>query len=155
MSTFFKLLAVLIMVNIIAYAGVNFVKSASGEAIAENTFSFEGDLIELLLESSLDSVVQNTKDNFTSYGVNFTSTEFTTFPEEFGGEGNVETAGISFIDVVKMIIPFFKMLFNIAVSPITLFVSFRMPVVFVILIGLPWTILMIVTVMYALRGVGD
>lgn len=154
MSTLFKMLAILLFMNIVVYAGMNFAITAEGEVLQENfEFRLEGDAIQQLLGTSVNEVIDSSRDNFTDYDLTVSS-NYTSFPQSLGGL-EVGTGGISFFDIVRMIIPFTKTLFNIAISPITLFMTFRLPPLFVILIGIPYLIMFVLTIMAFIRGVAD
>lgn len=153
-STLIKLTIVLLFINLGLYLGMNFAISAEGEELQQEfKFHLEGDLLQKIAGDSIQNVARSTKDNFTDYEFNV-SKDWTTFPEEQSGSA-FGTDIVSFIDVIKMIVPFLRTLFNIAVSPITLFATYRLPALLAALIGLPYLIIFIITVFSFLRGVGD
>ncbi len=153
-STLIKLTAILLMMNIFIYLGMAFAITASGEdAEFDTRLHIQDDLLQKLVFNSVDDMAQSQKENFTDYDINITS-EFTTFPEKLGGE-DIGTGGISFLDMPNIVFAFVKMLFNIAVSPIALFMSFRIPFIFAAIIGIPYLIIFVMTVMAFMRGVGD
>lgn len=154
MSTMIKMFSIIIMMNLFIYLGMNFAITAEGEELQEvNEFRLSGDLMQQLLDDSLNPAISSTKDNFTDYDINVNSS-FTTFPESQGGE-ETGVGGISFFDVARMIIPFAKTLANIAISPITLFMGYRLPMLFVAIIGIPYLLIFFITVIAFLRGVPD
>ncbi len=153
-STLIKFTAILVMMNIFIYLAMAFAITAEGDDAAfDIKFHMKNDLLQKLVFNSVDDMAQSQKENFTDYDINLTS-EFTTFPDKLGGE-EAGGGGISFLDMPNIVFAFARMLFNIAVSPITLFTSFRIPFIFAAMIGLPYLILFIVTVMAFMRGVGD
>jgi len=142
------------MMNIFVYLGMNLAISAEGEQLEHNvSFKLKGDLMDKLLIDTLDPAIVSMKDNFTDYDLDFES-NFTTFPETLGGQ-EIGDGGVSFIDVINMVIPFFKTVFNVMISPLTLFTSSRLPPIIVILIGIPYLIIGVMSVILAIRGVGD
>ena len=153
-SDLIKLTSILLFMNIVIYLGMGFAITVDGEAINDaSNFRLKGDLMDKILLGSLDEVITSTKDNFTDYDINLSS-EFTIFPETQGGE-DIGTGGISFVDALRMVIPFFAMLFNIAVSPITLFTTFRLPMILLAIVGIPYMIIFILALMLAIRGVSS
>lgn len=154
MSTLIKLMVLLLMMNIFIYLGMNFAITAEGVDLqGNNTFFLEGDLVRTLMSGSLQNSIQSSKENFTDYGINLTSS-FTDFPEATGGE-EFGTNIISFLDIPRIALAFIKTLFNIAVSPIALFTTFRLPPVLLALIGIPYLIIFVISAMAFLRGVSD
>ncbi|KKM91452.1 hypothetical protein LCGC14_1228400 [marine sediment metagenome] len=156
-STLIKLTAILVMMNIFIYLGMAFAITAEGDdAEVEMRLHIKNDLLQKLVFNSIDDMAQSQKENFTDYDINFTS-EFTTFPDKLGGEetGTGAGAAISFLDMPSIVFDFMKMMFNIAVSPITLFMSFRIPFTFAAIVGIPYLIIFVITVMAFMRGVGD
>lgn len=153
-STMIKLTSILLLMNIFLYVGMNLAITAEGEDLQENLqFHIEGDLLQELVGTSVQDITSDIKNNFTSYDVSINS-NFTTFPELQGGE-EIGQGGISFLDAIRISIDFAKLMFNIAVSPLTLFVNYRLPPLLMILIGLPYLVVFIITIMAFLRGVGD
>ena len=156
MNTLIKLFAVLVVLNIFMYLGVNFSISAEGNSQLNKdyNFHFEGDLIDTFMsgQNSLDTITQDTKENWTSYGVNVEG-NFTIIPSQDAGEISGE-GGIIYLDSLKMVYSFIKTLGNIAIAPLTLFFNFRMPVFIGLMIGIPYFIIIILSLMAFIRGVG-
>ena len=111
-------------------------------------------MLQKLVSDSVQTSAESLKENFTDYNINVSASEFTTFPDKLGGE-ETGVGGISFLDMPNILFDIMKLLFNIAVSPLTLFTSFNIPFFFAILIGLPYMFIMVLAVVSFLRGVGD
>lgn len=155
MSNMLKLAAVLVSLNIFMYVFVNFAKSSDGNELNEDLkFHWEGDLLDRYMQgTSLDNIVENTKDNWTDYSINFSS-GISSIPDKQGGT-SIGQGGISFLDALDIVWDFIKTLFNIVASPLTLFFNFRMPVIIGILIGIPYFIIFLITLFAFIRGVPD
>lgn len=163
MNTMSKILMMMLMMNIVVYLGMNLAISAECQQDIENCkyqatnntngFKLQGDLLDKAMSDSMERNIASYRSNYTEYGTNFTS-EFTTFPDKLGGESE-GVGGISFLDPLNILWDFFKTLFNIAVSPITLFTTTRVPFIFMALIGTPYMILFVMTVVSFIKGVVD
>lgn len=156
MSTLIKLFTVLVVLNIFMYLGVNFSISAEGgnQLNTDYNFHFEGDLIDSFFkgQNNLDTITQDTKENWTSYGVPIEG-NFTILPSQEAGEISGE-GGIIYLDALKMVYSFIKTLGNIAIAPLTLFFNFRMPVFIGLMIGIPYFIIVFLAIIGFIRGVG-
>ena len=149
------MLSVLLMMNIFVYIGINFSLAAdeSSQLNPELKFYWKGDLIEKFMGKSLDNITISTRANWTDYDVKFNQS-FSTFVEELGSE-SINQGGISFLDGLKIVLAFFKTLWNVAFSPLIFFMNFRVPVLVGLILGLPMVILYVTTIILAIRGVGD
>lgn len=154
-STTIKLVIIMLMMNIILYAGTNFAESIDGNTLPRqgSIFRLDGDLIDLMFGDSIDTIMESARDNFTDYSVNVT-TQFGTFFEAQGGE-ETGAGGISFLDALKIPYAFFKTLWNVAMTPIAMFTHYRLPVFFLLLIGVPMLIIEVIAIALLIRGVGD
>lgn len=156
MNTLIKLFSVLVVLNIFMYMGVNFSISAEGgNSLNEDyNFHFEGDLIDSFFtgQNNLDTITQDTKENWTSYGVPIEG-NFTSLPSQEAGEISGQ-GGIIYLDALKMVYSFIKTLGNIAIAPLTLFFNFRMPVFVGLMIGIPYFIIIFLSIIGFIRGVG-
>ena len=155
MGAMIKMFSALIILNIFMYLGVNFSISYDGQHQLNEDYNFfwEGDLIDTYMRghATLDEITQNTKENWTSYGMEFNSS-VTTIPDQTGGT-SVGVGGISFLDTLKIVYPFVRTLGNVAIAPLTLFFNFRMPVFVGLMIGVPWFIIFVLTIIFFIRGV--
>ena len=149
------MLSVLLMMNIFVYIGINFSLAAdeSSQLNPELKFYWKGDLIEKFMGKSLDNITISTRANWTDYDVKFNQS-FSNFVEELGSE-SINQGGISFLDGLKIVLAFFKTLWNVAFSPLIFFMNFRVPVLVGLILGLPMVILYVTTIILAIRGVGD
>ena len=140
MSTMIKLISALLVMNIFMYVAVNFSISADGENQLNEDFNFyfKGDLVDTFMggRHNLDTITQNTKEGWTSYGIELNGT-FTTVPDQEGGT-SVGVGGMSFLDGLKIIYSFILTLGNVIISPLTLFFNFRMPFFVGLLFGIPY-----------------
>lgn len=155
MNTLLKLLAILVMMNIFVYIGVNFsiAMDASTQLNPELKFYWKGDLIERFMSDSLDDITANTRDNWTDYNIDF-SGNMSTFVQKSTGRG-IGTGFIAFLDELDIVWSFLATLWNISFSPIILFANFRVPIFVGLMIGIPMIILYTTTIILAIRGVGD
>lgn len=87
MGAMIKLFTTLIVLNIFMYMGVNFSASYDGanELNKDYAFHWENDLIDNYMQGdqTLDTITQNTKENWTDYNVQFNSS-LTTIPDTTG-----------------------------------------------------------------------
>ena len=157
MNTLMKMITLIVFLNIFLYIGLNFVKSTDGYYMnQELKFYWKGDLVESLMNNqvSLENVAASTRDNYTDYDLNFSS-DFTTVPSQYGGSSAGGTASISFLDSLKIAWAIIPTLFNIAVSPLTIFFNFRMPIFFGLMLGVPYFVILTFSIFLFIRGVGD
>jgi len=139
------------------YLGVNFSISAEdGNTLnTDYKFHFKNDLMDTFLSSNIDmdKIAQDTKENWTNYGIGYNGT-FTAIPQKEAGQ-STGAGGISFLDSLSIIWPFLKTMANLVVAPLTLFFNFRMPVFVGIMIGLPYFMMLALSVFALIRGVSD
>lgn len=153
-SGFIKMATIIMVLNIFMYLGVNFAMTAEGKQINEEyNFYFSGDLISIFVGNStsqqIDSIAENTKDNWTDYGINSEGALFDTPQQESGevvGEG-----GVAFIDSLKVLWAIVPTMGNIVLAPLTLFFNFDMPIFIGLMIGIPYIFLLGIS-FYALLG---
>lgn len=157
-STLIKMVAVMVMLNIFIYLGLNLAVTPEGETWHDEApFRLEGDFLDRVMSENIQGSIQSMKENYTDYSVNF-SNEFTTFPLLTGGEEASTGSGgsiVSFLDSLNIVIEFARMLFNIAISPITLFSTQRLNPIFLMIFGIPYFIIFIITLIALIRGVSD
>jgi len=138
------------------YIGINMLKSNDGYYMNSGlTFHWKGDLIDKLMygETNMKSLADSTRTNWTDYAVNFTGA-LTTEAQKTGGQ-SIGAGGISFLDALDIAWAIIPTLFNIAVSPLTIFFNFRLPVLFGLMLGIPYFIMAVVTIFMFIRGSGD
>ncbi len=157
MNTMIKMITVLLILNIFMYIGVNFSISAeSGHELNKDyNFHFKGDLIDSFMSGNedLDQIAEDTKNNWTSYGVGL-GANFTQIPDKESGI-SIGVGGISFLDSLNIVWGFVASLGNIIVAPLTLFFNFRMPIFIGLMIGIPYFLILTLTFFAFIRGVGD
>ncbi len=157
MSTMIKMMSVLFILNIFMYVGVNFSMSADGENNLNKNynFHFNGDLIDTFIkdQGTLDTMTQDYKENWTSYGIEFEG-NFTGIPDQQAGISTGQ-GGIVFLDPLRILWSFVKTMGNVAVAPLTLFFNFNMPVLIGLMIGIPYFIILVLTIFAFIRGVSD
>jgi hypothetical protein len=113
------------------------------------------DLISKYLRGyqSLDSIAENTKSNWTDYSIGLNAS-VNSLPEKQAGTF-ISNTGLSFLDGLNIIWDTATTLMNIAIAPLTLFFNFRMPVFIGLMIGIPYFIILFLSVIALIRGVGD
>lgn len=157
MNTMIKMMTILLMINIFMYIGVNFSISAEGgrELNKDYNFHFKGDLVDTFMagQNNLDTITEDTKENWTSYKQDFNNS-FTQIPQQQGGISSGE-GGIIFLDSLAIVWDFIKTLGNVMIAPLTLFFNFRMPVFIGLIIGIPYFFVLVLTFIALIRGVGD
>ena len=138
------------------YLGVNFAISVDGNQLNQDyNFHFEGDLMDTYLSGAqdLDTLAQDTKDNWTNYAVGLGG-NFTARPTKEGGQ-DVGAGGISFLDGLDIAWSFVLTLCNLMIAPLTLFFNFGMPVFIGLMIGVPYFLILVLTLFAFIRGAGD
>lgn len=157
MNTMIKMFTVLMILNIFMYLGVNFAITADNtEGLnPDYNFHFENDLIEQFLSSNIDvdEMTEGYKDNWTDYAINF-SGGIDKVPTKDTAEVS-GTGFVAFLDSLGIVWEFVGTLFNLIVSPLTLFFNFGMPFYIGLLIGVPYFMILLLTVFAFIRGVGD
>lgn len=156
MNTLIRMVGMLVVVNLFMYIGVNFAMSVDGDGLNENyNFHFEGDLVDQMLGgyTNLDTVSQDLKENWTSYGVNLNE-NFSAIPNQESGQ-LTGSSGFNGLDALKIVWGFVLLLGNIVVSPLTLFFNFQIPALVGIMIGIPYFTIMLMAIIAMIRGVGD
>ena len=157
MKTMIVMLTVVLILNIFMYVGINFSIAAEGghSLNKQYWFHFNGDLIDVFMSGNedLDKLAQDTKENWTSYGIGLNAS-FTGIPDESAG---IQTGvgGITFIDVVKMSRGFILTVANLAMAPLTLLFNFGLPFFIGLMIGIPYFFIIMLTIFAFIRGVGD
>lgn len=157
MSTMIKMISLLVVLNLFMYIGVNFSMSADSQNSLNKdyNFHFKGDLIDTYLSGNdnLDSIAESTKENWTDYNIGLNA-NFSKIPDKQTGIFT-GTGGIAFLDNLGIVWDFVLTLGNVIVAPLTLFFNFRMPVFIGLLIGIPYFLILMLTLFAFLRGTGD
>lgn len=162
MNNIAKIMSLMLFLNISLYIGTNLAISHECGYDLDNckyslgkdkAFRLNGDLLDITMKDSLENSLTNYKDNYTDYPSNV-SVEWVVMPEQETGN-DVGDGGIPYIDVLKISWGFFATLFNVAISPVTLFTTTRLPFVFLAFIGIPYMFLALLSVFMIIRGVSD
>jgi len=154
-SGFIKMATIVMVLNIFMYLGVNFAINAEGTAglNEEYNFYFKGDLLDIMLgdntDAKLNQIVNDTKDGWTSYGIDTDSSLFNE-PEQQAGEV-IGEGGVSLLDGIKIMWAIIPTMANIVIAPLTLFFNFNMPIFIGLMIGLPYLFILGVS-LYAMIG---
>jgi hypothetical protein len=138
------------------YLGVNFSIGIEGgrELNKDYSFRWNGDLFDTLLgnQDRMANIMESTKTNWTDYDQgNFSNINE---PEKVGGISS-GTGGINFLDALNIAWSIIPTLFNVATAPLTLLFNFRIPVIIGLMIGIPYFLILILTLFAFIRGVGD
>lgn len=160
MNTLNKMIVLMLIMNIFSYISVNLVASLDSHYMNEDLkFHFKGDLIETLLSNqtsadvSLTEMAEYTRDNWTYYNLEFDES-VVSVPNKQTGEA-VGNGGVNFLDALNIAYSFIPTLFNIAISPLTIFFNFRMPVIIGLIYGIPYFAIIIFSIFAFIRGTGD
>lgn len=115
-------------------------------------FHFNNDIVEQWIkQDQMDQMLNNTRNNWTSYDINFTG-GVNNLPTRVGGSfGGIAT----FIDVVDSVWGWIALFGNIVTAPLTLFFSYRMPSIIGLMIGLPYAVMMMITIVFFVRGLNS
>lgn len=156
MAMVIKMVGFIFIMNMFLYLGINLITGlpdSNGNVNYLNNnlaFHFDNDLLQQWMGSrvQLDSMINNSKLNYTTYNVNMSGT-IVVQPQKVGGGINGLT---SFIDVVDTVWSFITMLFNIALAPLTLFFSYNLPPMIGLMVGIPWAIIYILGIIWFIRG---
>lgn len=155
MSNLIKLGSLMLVMNIFAYIAVNMsIMSVDGttQLNPDYNFFFKDDLISKYLggKGGIDTIAQDTKDGFTSYGL-YVNSSFATIPALQTGVSSATDA--YFTDPLKIIYSFLATLGNVIISPLTLFFNFHIPPVIGIMIGVPYFFILGLTIILLIRGI--
>jgi len=154
-----KLLMLFFCINTFMYLGTSYMLNEGGAA-SPTAVRFQGDLFDLLLQdkgvlnSDLDSYANALAagENITiSRGYNLSS-DFANAPalqEEKITLGTVISFGI---DTVKIVFAFVLTLFNFVIAPITVFSYSKLPPFLVIMFGLPFVLVFVLSIYAFLRS---
>jgi len=155
MSTLIKMASVLIVLNMFMYIGLNFAIADGQYMNNELKFRWEGDIFDLFFADrlDLDEMTANLRENYTTFSPEL-DPSFTEIPQATGGE-NIGDGGISFLDLGRAAFAIIPTLFNLAAAPLTLFFNFHVPTLVGLMIGVPYTIIFVLTLFAFIRGVSD
>lgn len=153
-ATTTKIAMILLFMNTILYLGMGLATSVDNNRLQDTeSFRLNGDILDKVISTSLNDMIDSNRENFTDYNI-VLNDEFSKYPTLEGGE-NTGVGGVSFLDIIRMVSPVLKTIFNIIISPITLFTTSRLPFFFLVLVGLPYLIMGVLSLILIIRGVGD
>jgi len=151
-----KLMVFVLCINLFMYIGVNSTVMHVEGSDELTPYKWNGDIFDILFDDGLavqNSIDLEIKSNATSYGTFDLNTDLSGVPDQSGGQSTGE-GGISFLDGLKILWSIIPTLWNIALSPITLFFSFGMPLAVGILVGIPLAFINILSIIILIRGGG-
>jgi hypothetical protein len=157
MANYIAKMAVLVFIlNLFVYLGIAFTTSlpnsdgSTHELNKDLKFHFENDLVDEWLggRSSVEYVLNGTKDNWTSYGYQV-SGNISTLPDKTGGSFGEQT---TFIDNLGTVWKYLRTLGNIAQAPLTLLFNNRIPSIIGVLIGFPYFIAFMFGIIFFARS---
>lgn len=156
MAMVIRMVIMLLIMNLCLYVGTALITSQPDSDGVVNPinkdlqFHFNDDLLSTYFggREKLDALMNDTKLNYTSYDVNF-SGDWNQIPNaQTGGIGGLTT----FIDSLNTVYAFIKTIGNIVMSPLTLFFNYRVPVLIGILVGFPYVLMLVMGLIWFIRG---
>ena len=153
MGNLTKMIAVVLFMNIFMYVGINLPRTSEG---IELKYHWNGDMFDVFLggNSKVTSIMENTQNNYTAYNFNYSS-GISQVPNQEAGGYTGSASGVTFLDGLRIAWAIIPTLFNIAISPLTLFFSFRIPLIVGLMIGVPYFMMLIISLFMMLRGIPD
>ena len=146
MQTMMKLLVLLFCANMFVYVGGNYQYMVTGD-LDDKPVKVSGDLIDVLMKFSPSPL------NATAGSVVFDDS--LGIPVKESGEQVGTAGGISFLDIPAIMWGFFVTLFNVATAGVTIFFIAGMPPILGLLVGVPLTLLFLLSIFALIRGVSD
>jgi len=146
MQTMMKIIVLLFCVNMFVYVGSNYQYMTTGN-VDDKTVKVSGDLIDIFMENRPATL--NSTAEATTFNSNFS------IPQKESGELVGTGGGISFLDIPKILWGFFATLFNVAAAGIMIFFVEGMPPIIGLLVGVPLTLVFILSIFAFIRGVSD
>ena len=146
MQTMMKIIVLLFCVNMFVYIGGNYQYMVTGNE-DDKPVKVSGDLIDLLMKT------RPTNLNSTAESIAFSGN--LSQPSMVGGELVGTGGGISFLDIPRILWGFFATMFNVATAGIMIFFIAGMPPIIGLLVGVPLTLLFILSIFALIRGVSD
>lgn len=146
MQTMMKLIVLLFCVNMFVYIGGNYQYMVTGD-LDDKPIKISGDLIDVLMKH------RPTNLNSTAESIAFDGN--LSQPSMAGGELVGTGGGISFLDQLKIAWSIVPTLFNVATAGIMIFFIAGMPPIIGLLVGVPLTLLFLLSIFAFIRGVSD
>ncbi len=164
-SSMLKIIVTIFCINIFMYLGVNYAMENTEGATSPTAVRIEGDLFDILLQDrgqfdeDMDDYVRSFRgeDNLSrGYSFNMSGNINRGLIPDFetGADVQESSGGIPFIDALKTIRAFAATLFNIALSPLTLFTHNGIPPLIAVMIAMPLFLIELTILIIFLRGGG-
>jgi hypothetical protein len=146
--------SIILIINIFLYLGINFAANADGTNDLNKQFNFryDNDLLEMMFHTNLDNSTQSLKENWTQYPT-LANANFTTLQPIEAGYSEADNFVV--VDPIKYLFGAIGMVYNIIVSPLTLFFDFHMPFYIGLILGVPYFFILFMALMAFIRGAGD
>jgi len=150
MSSYLKVATVVLILNLFLFFGINYANIPE----SNNIFNIQGDIFDIFLDDSINQAVdyERTGNINLTGNINITS-GLSTQPFAEGGE-QIGDGGISVVDGLKIFFSIIPTLWNIALSPLNLLTIYHIPLMIRLLIGLPLTFMMLISIFLLIRGIG-
>jgi len=172
MSTMIKMATFLLLLNLTYYISVNMIfvpydvdtmDSCEYKLVGDTChapleyelgiYQVPGDIIDIIFKDNVHTAVSNYQQGYKT--VNFDlQDQWQTEPEQAGGE-SIGTDIISYLDAIKIIWSIIPTLFNIALTPLMLFFASSSNLMIVLLLGVPYVIIFVLTIFFFIRGASD
>ena len=146
MQTMMKIIVLLFCVNMFVYIGGNYQYMITGD-LDDKPVKVSGDLIDIFMKNRPTTL--NSTAEATTFNSNFS------IPQKESGELVGTGGGISFLDIPKILWGFFATLFNVASAGIMIFFIEGMPPIIGLLVGVPLTLVFLLSIFAFIRGVSD
>ena len=146
MQTMMKVIVLLFCVNMFVYIGSNYQYMTTGD-INDKPVKVSGDLIDIFMKN------RPTTLNSTAESIAFSGN--LSQPTKAGGELVGSGGGISFLDALKIAWSIVPTLFNVAIAGVMIFFIEGMPPIIGLLVGVPLTLVFLLSIFAFIRGVSD
>ena len=146
MQTLMKVIVLLFCVNMFVYIGGNYQYMVTGN-IDDKPVKLSGDLIDVLMKHRPTNL--NSTAEAITFGGNLSQ------PSMVGGELVGTGGGISFLDGLKIVWSIVPTLFNVATAGLMIFFISGMPPIVGLLVGVPLTLIFVLSIFAFIRGVSD
>jgi len=146
MQTMMKIIVLLFCVNMFVYIGSNYQYMITGD-LDDKPVKISGDLIDVLMKNRPTTL--NSTAESTAFNGNLSQ------PTKAGGELIGTGGGVSFLDALKIAWSIIPTLFNVATAGVMIFFIEGMPPIIGLLVGVPLTLVFILSIFAFIRGVSD
>jgi len=146
MQTMMKLIVLMFCVNMFVYIGCNYQFMVTGD-LDDKPVKLSGDVIDILMKYRPQAF------NSTAESIAFDGN--LSQPALAGGEQVGTAGGISFLDALRIAWSIVPTLFNLATAGVMIFFIAGMPPIIGLLVGVPCTLLLLLSIFAFIRGVSD